>query len=68
MLPDKDLTAFLAWQASQRHDGEDHKKFREDALLYPGLLVFDCMRKKAPFIDLIHSAGIYPKIRGADPD
>jgi hypothetical protein len=31
-------------------------------------MVFAGMRKKSPFIHLIHSAGIYPEIPGADPE
>lgn len=46
---------------------EEQKKFREDALAFPRLLVFACMRKKSVFIHLIHSAGVYPNIPGADP-
>jgi hypothetical protein len=62
-----DLIAFLEWQASRRGDGEEQKKFREDALAFPRLLVFACMRKKSIFVHLIHSAGVYPNIPGADP-
>jgi hypothetical protein len=59
---------FLAWQAGRRTDGEDQKRFREDAHGYPTLLVFATMRKKSPFVHLMHSAGIYPRVPGADPD
>jgi hypothetical protein len=62
-----DLIAFLEWQAMRRGDVEEQKKFREDALAFPRLLVFACMRKKSAFIHLIHSAGVYPNIPGADP-
>ena len=37
------LTKFLVWQLCRRNDGEEQKKFREDALLYPKLLVFAVM-------------------------
>jgi hypothetical protein len=59
---------FLAWQASGRADGDEQKRFREDAQGYPQLLVFATMRKKSPFIHLMHSAGTYPRVPGADPD
>jgi hypothetical protein len=62
------VATFLAWQADRRNDAEEQRKFREDALLYPDLLVFAVMRKKSPFIHLIHSAGTYPKVPGADGD
>jgi hypothetical protein len=65
---EEELTMFLIWQASRRQDREDQKKFREDVLLYPRLLVFACMRKKSPLFHLVHSAGVYPKIPGADPE
>jgi hypothetical protein len=63
-----ELQSFLQWQLGRRGDGEEQKRFREDAMLYPKLLVFAVMRKKSPFIHLVHSAGVYPKIPGADPD
>jgi hypothetical protein len=62
-----DIVAFLGWQASRRRDGEEQKRFREDALAFPHLLVFGAMRKKSPFVHLVHSAGVYPNIPGADP-
>jgi hypothetical protein len=62
-----DLVAFLEWQSSRRGEGEEQRKFREDALAFPHLLVFAVMRKKSPFIHLAHSVGIYPNIPGADP-
>lgn len=62
-----DLIAFLEWQSSRRGDGEEQRKFREHALAFPHLLVFATMRKKSQFIHLVHSAGIYPNIPGADP-
>ena len=63
----QDLIAFLEWQSSRRGDSEDQKRFREDALAFPRLLVFATMRKKSPYVHLVHSAGIYPNIPGADP-
>ena len=62
-----DLIAFLDWQSSRHGDGEEQRKFRNDALAFPHLLVFAVMRKKSPFIHLVHSAGVYPNIPGADP-
>jgi hypothetical protein len=62
-----DLLAFLDWQSSRRRNTDEQKKFREDALAFPRLLVFATMRKKSPFVHLVHSAGIYPNIPGADP-
>ena len=59
---------FLAWQATRRVDGEEQKCFREDAQGYPQLLVFATMQKKSPFIHLMHSAGIYPRVPGAGPE
>lgn len=64
----KKVHEFLAWQATRRTDGEEQKRFREDAQGYPHLLVFATMRKKSPFVHLIHSVGIYPRVPGADPD
>lgn len=61
-----DLIAFLDWQSSRRGEVEEQKRFREDALAFPSLLVFATMRKKSPFIYLVHSAGVYPNIPGAD--
>lgn len=62
-----DLIAFLEWQSSRRGEVEEQKRFREDALAFPRLLVFATMRKKSPYIHLVHSAGVYPNIPGADP-
>lgn len=59
---------FLAWQATRRNDAEEQKRFREDAQGYTDLLVFAMMRKKSPFIHLLHSAGVYPRVPGADPE
>ena len=63
-----DLVNFLDWQSSRQADGKEQKRFREDTLLYPKLLVFAAMCKKSPFVHPIHSAGTYPKIPGADPE
>jgi hypothetical protein len=38
-----DLENFQAWQLGQRGDGKEQKGFREDAMLYPNLLVFAIM-------------------------
>ena len=62
-----DLIAFLEWQSSRRGEAEEQKRFREDALAFPRLLVFVTMRKKSPYIHLVHSAGVYPNIPGAYP-
>lgn len=62
------LHEFLAWQAGRRADGEEQKRFREDAQGYPQLLVFGTMRKKSPFVHLMHSVGIYPRVPRADPE
>jgi hypothetical protein len=62
-----DLIAFLEWQSSRRGEVEEQKRFREDPLAFPRLLVFATMRKKSPYIHLVHSAGVYPNIPGADP-
>lgn len=66
-LTTKDLEAFLAWQLSRRSDAEEQKKFRDDALAFPQLLVFATMQKRSPFIHLVHSAAIYPNIPRANP-
>lgn len=63
----KDLQEILAWQMSHCSDGDEQKRFREDLLAFPQLLVFATMRKKSLFIHLVHSAGMYPNIPGADP-
>jgi hypothetical protein len=62
-----DLIAFLEWQSSRRGEVEEQKRFRDDPLAFPWLLVFATMRKKSPYIHLVHSAGVYPNIPGADP-
>jgi hypothetical protein len=64
----EDIKTFLAWQASRRGETEEQKRFRDDAAGYSTLLVFAAMRKKSPHIHLIHSAGIYPNVPGADRD
>jgi len=64
----QDLQKFLQWQAHQRVEPNEQKRFREDALGYLHLLVFAVMQKKSPYIHLIHSAGIYPNVSGADRD
>ena len=63
-----DLKTFLHWQASRCSEPEKQKRFQEDAMGYPHLLVFAAMRKKSPHIRLIHSAGTYPNVPGADRD
>jgi hypothetical protein len=45
---------------------EEQRRFWKNALLYLGLLVFVVMREKSPFIHLVHLAGTYPKVPGAD--
>jgi hypothetical protein len=65
---DKDLSTFLAWQSSRRHDSEEQKKFQEDALLYPGLLVFAVMRKKVPVRPLGPFCRNIPQDTRADPE
>jgi hypothetical protein len=64
----KDLLKFLAWQADWRKDIKEQCSFQENVLNYPRLLVFMVMRKKSPYIHLIQSAGVYPKVPGADQD
>jgi hypothetical protein len=64
----EELAVFLQWQSNRRKEVEEQKRFREDAAGYSQLLVFAAMRKKLPYIHLIHSVGIYPNVPGADRD
>ena len=63
----EDLYEFLDWQASRKESPQEEAKFKEDALSYPGLLVFAVMRPKIPFIQLLHSVQAYPNAPGSDP-
>ena len=45
IMTSSDLINFLTWQSGCQADGEEEKKFREDALLCPKLLVFTAMQK-----------------------
>jgi hypothetical protein len=62
-----ELYEFLDWQASRKESNQEQSKFKEDALSYPGLLVFAMMRPKIPYIHLLHSVQAYPNAPGSDP-
>ena len=63
----EDLYEFLEWQSSRKESPQEQAKFKEDAMSYPGLLVFAIMRPKVPFIQLLHSIQAYPNAPGSDP-
>jgi hypothetical protein len=63
----EELYEFLEWQSSRKESPQEQARFKEDAMGYPGLLVFAMMRPKVPYIQLIHSIQVYPNAPGSDP-
>lgn len=63
----EELYEFLEWQSGRKESQQEQAKFKEDAMSYPGLLVFAMMRPKIPVIQLIHSIQAYPNAPGSDP-
>jgi hypothetical protein len=63
----EDLYKFLEWQLNRKESLQEQAKFKDDAMGYPGLLVFAIMRPKVPFIQFLHSMQAYPNALGSDP-